>query len=209
MSAELTKYRHLFGSEEQFSQFVQTTTARDEETRSLMSPPGELGLPDKLERARWRHGITDGAFKFQPVFDRVLVHQIDDVEDPTYAPGGMIVRPETAQQRGRESAPQGILVAAGLTALDALISNGIEVGDLVDFAFHAPLRKRVAVSSTGRDHWVILLQAGDIVGSADLRERLNTGECRFIYNQDEKKHFYIDRNGEQWTPEKPWLRGDW
>lgn len=188
---------------------IRSIVEKEKAKRALVSPPGALKLPPLLEQRRLQFGITDGAFAFQPAFDRVLVHQLAQVPGLTHVPGGVIHKVDNAEVRELESSPQGVVVAAGLGALDALRSNGIDLGDIVDFAYHAPLRKRVDKTERGDDVWVILLQAGDIVGSADLAERIQQGEARIEFDAENYQHHFVGADGKKWKPIKPWVREDW
>jgi hypothetical protein len=145
--------------------------------KSRMAPPGALGLPEALEKKRIAHGITDGAFREQPLFDRILVWQIGPHEDGTADDKSPIVLTDATISREKTEAPRGILVSAGASALDQLESHGCRIGDTVSFLRCAPYRIRVD-TVRGHDFYCIVLSAGDLVSSEDLRERLKSGETR-------------------------------
>jgi len=117
----------------------------------------------------------------------------------------MIHMPETTQQREKHKAPQGIIVSAGLTALDQLRSHGIDLGHKVLFSHAAPYHIRYDVID-GQDHHLIILLAGDIIGSEDLATNLKEREVRYLARRTETsvEHTFIDENGNPWMPADAW-----
>jgi co-chaperonin GroES (HSP10) len=167
--------------------------------RSRMSPPGKLGLAPLLESRRWKYGITDGAFRFQPFHDRVLVHQTQQWEGATATPGGLVVLTGIGKAREEESNPEGIVVSCGLKALDELRANGIDLGHKVSFIRQAPWRKRVD-SVEGHEFYCLIFRSGDLIGSEDLATALRDGSIHVGFDRDAYQHFYIDSQGETWRP---------
>lgn len=153
-----------------------------------LSPGNPFRLPKLLNKKRLEYGITDGAFEFQPAFDRVYVFQVSQV-DISKTDGG-IIRPDQAKRRELESAPQGILVAAGLVALDQLKSHGIELGHLVTLLRYAPYRIRYDILN-GKDKYLTIMQAGDIVGSKELGDEIAAGRTRVEYDEATGRHCYV------------------
>jgi hypothetical protein len=194
---------------------VRSVVEKAKAKRALMTPPAKLGepsplgLPPLLEKRRFEFGIPDGAFHVAPLFDRVFIWQVSQVEELTHVPGGKIHKIDQAERREKESSVKGVLCAAGATALDALYSNGVMLGDIIEFAFHAPLRKRIDVDARGEDQFVILLQAGDLIGSFDAQERLLSGATKLVYDAAAAMHKFVDQEGKAWTPVKPWVREDY
>ena len=192
-----------------------------DEIQRNMSKPGALGLPPLLESKRLEWAIPDGAFKMQMVFDRLLVWQLDQGDDTDVNengercyPGTNIVMPDVGEKREFEEAPRGILVGAGLTALDALRSNGIDLGHTITFCRHAPWRMRVDAVA-GKDLYALLLRAGDITGSEDLANALRAGKCRVEVKESDKgdgaivrEHWFVDSEGVAWAPSEPFIGDD-
>lgn len=172
--------------------------------KANMAEPGALGLPPLLERRRLEFGIVDAKFKVQAVYDRVLIHQLPPQEfaGGTFG-GGTIVAPDKTMDRERREAPRGIVVSAGLRALDELRSNGIDLGHIITFVRAAPWRMRVAYVGAKEEN-VIILQSGDIVSSEDLRARILAGEvCEKSEDSDGTITHYFDGAGlptEAYTP---------
>lgn len=169
---------------------------------------GIPGVSDLLDERRLEYGITDGAFKFQASFDRVFIWQIPMQKGDKFA-DSMIHMPESTQQRERNKAPHGIIVSAGLLALDTLRSNGIDLGHRVLFAHTAPYHVRYDVVE-GQEYHLIILTAGDIIGSEDLASNLKNRIVR-IKQSDEAgypQHSIINEEGKPWLPQNAWRQED-
>ena len=138
------------------------------EIQASMSLPGALGLPDLLEKRRIDEHIPDGAFRCQAAYDRVLIYQTSGWGD--VFKGTRILKPRETKQRERESAPRGVVVSAGLSALDSLRSNGMDLGHYINFIAHSPYR--LFYDEKHEDWHLVILGASDIIGSEDLREEL-------------------------------------
>lgn len=177
--------------------------------KALMSPPGALKLPPLLERRRHIVGIPDGAFKHACLYDRIMVWQIGFGDGQRYK-GTSIWMPDQGKQREKESTERGIIVGAGLSALDAIRANGLDLGHVVLFTRIAPIRVRVDWID-GKDHQVLVMNAGDLVSSEDLAISLRMGlqATKAIEKSDETgvittTHLHVDETGKTWTPELPW-----
>jgi hypothetical protein len=171
--------------------------------KSRMSPKGLLGLPQKLDDARLQYGITDAAFRVQAVYDRVLVWQVAMQEGETYE-GSKIIMAEVTKHREKVKAPIGIIVSAGLLALDVLRSNGMDLGHKVIFTHAAPYFVRYDVVE-GQDYHLIVLYAGNITASYDLADDLRTRAVRIVQNpaqSETPEHVLIDHNGKAVLPQK-------
>lgn len=103
---------------------------------------------------------------FTPVYKRVVVEPLKPEETTL---GGIII-PEVAQQR----ANRGLLLGAGLGALDILASHGINLGDVVLFGKYAGVWEewRQPGATSSRDvRKLLVIQADDILGSEGLAKR--------------------------------------
>lgn len=140
--------------------------------REKMSPAGELGLPPKLEAARQKHGIPDGFFRTQAVFDRIFVFPLDPFDQDEKIPGTSLYRPQLTKQKDLQEGYRGVLISAGLTAADRLMSHGIELGDVVMTNKNVPFARRVE-QLEGFDMFVLVMRDGDLAGDETLREELH------------------------------------
>lgn len=178
-------------------------TKLDNAMKDFMSKDS-IGLGPLVDKKRWQYGIPDMAFFNQsPAFNRVLVAQIPEVgeESETYA-GTNIIKTEVTKKRDQVEAPRGIIVGAGLQALDELRSNGMDIGHTVGFTRLAPFRRRAGIIA-GQPILLIVLVAGDIVDSEDLGYHLKQRSCRIVAKPNEEGvmiHQFIDANGKLWSP---------
>lgn len=171
-----------------------------------MSKRGELGLPKLLDERRFQYGIPDEAFLEHCLYDRIYVWQIqprfDEETDNKKFAGTSILKPETSQKRDVKESCRGVIVSAGLKALDNLRSNGADIGHVINFIRLSPWCKPVAVYN-GIELSVLILRDGDLISSEDLQEALRTGECRIM--QTEGTHTFVDKDGKPWIPTLPWI----
>lgn len=177
------------------------------ERKKLMSSARKLKLPKLLEERRQEYGITDGAFELQPFHDRVLVYQVHKQEE-TYG-GGLIIKTESRQDFEATSCPKGIVVAAGARALDELRCNGVDLGHMVVFMRLAPWRIETDTVG-GRTEKLIVMRAGDIVGSADLADSIRAGDVKIQFEAEKYEHWYKTKDGQVWKPRdvEPFLSED-
>lgn len=165
---------------------------------------GSIGLGPLVDKKRKQYGIPDEAFFNQcPAFNKILVAQIPEDEGETYGgEGGLIIKTEIAKTRELVEAPRGVIVGAGLQALDVLRSNGMDIGHTVGFTRLAPFRRPFATIA-GERLTLIVLVAGDIVDSEDLGQQLRARKVRVVAKQNDEGvriHQYIDERGQLWSP---------
>jgi hypothetical protein len=150
--------------------------------KERMSPPGALALPEKLEAARLEHGIPDGFFRARAGFDRCFVFPLDpfdtNAELPKY-PGSSLYRAQTTQRKDQQEGYRGVLISAGLTAMDRLMSHGYELGDIVMTNKNVPFARRVE-SLEGFDMFVLVMRDGDFAGNETLEEDIRAGRARIV-----------------------------
>jgi hypothetical protein len=175
---------------------------------SRMSPKGALRLEPLLESRRWIVGIPDGAFSVSCAYDRIMVWQLNH-GDGVHAKGTSLFMPDITRDKERQMNPRGIIVGAGLAALDALASNGIGLGHVVHFSKLSPIRIPVDFVA-GKDAHVCVAHVGDVIGSEDLAIAVRRGLCEIRPVEVEKdgvkklEHVYVDPQGRTWVPELPW-----
>lgn len=147
--------------------------------KDRMAPAGALGLPELLDARRIEYGITDKAFMAQAAYDRILAIQLSQMEGDTFGEGSAIVMPDTVRQKELESAPRGLIISAGLRALDDIRSNGMDLGHIIHFVRFSPWRIRYDIIS-GQQHWLMVLRSGDIIASEDTASSLRSGKLKLM-----------------------------
>jgi hypothetical protein len=153
---------------------------RTELLKTRMSEPEWLRLPPLLEERRKKYGIPDGVFKVEATWDRIIVFPIDlfDGEQAQKTTGG-IWKPATTQLRDQQEGHRGILISAGLTAMDRLASHGYELGHIVHTNKNVPFARRCEQFEAFEVYYLAMREA-DLLGSEDLREQLRTGEAKIV-----------------------------
>lgn len=138
-----------------------------------LKPKGYYNIPPLLDERRLEYGIPNGAFESYPAFDKVYIHQLPFNTQKTYASDGMILRPDQINAYDRNTAPRGILVAAGLQAMDAIYSTGIEIGHIVRFKKMSPF-VMIVDTIDGHDLSIYVVRDGDIDASEDMAKHINS-----------------------------------
>lgn len=183
---------------------------RSQEIQKRMAPPGSLGLPPLLEKRRIQYGLIDAFFERQMIYDRILLYQIDQfgTVDGRVSEDSPIIAPDIVQARNKNEASRGILVNAGLGALDALTSNGCELGDIVEFVRLTPWSIKLDYFA-GQTEWGVVMRAGDLVNSMDLAGRLKRGECKVVWDEEHGQHQIKTPDGKMWHPTMPHIAGEY
>lgn len=180
----------------------------DQDIRSKVSPKGALGLPSLLDDRRISYGVVDAAFQCQPIYDRLLVYQLPAHQGETFMEGGRIIAPDTSRDYLRRECPRGLLLSAGLGALDILRSHGVDLGHIVVTISTVPFRL-IVDHIDGKPFEVLLMRAQDLVGSEDLAGTLRSGELKVVSLTDTpdgpRQHRYEDLEGQMRSPVTPWL----
>lgn len=174
-------------AQERFLSFV---NERKDGPKVELAPPGSLNLPPLLEKRRLEWEIPDGVFRVAQgtVYDRILVYQIPLLakskgDDLTFGGSGLIIKTDVTRDKETREAPRGVIVGAGLEALDALRSHGVDIGHICYFARNSVYAIQVAMVG-GKSERVSLARAGDLILSEDLAEVLRTGEAKVERNAD-------------------------
>jgi co-chaperonin GroES (HSP10) len=108
-------------------------------------------------------------------FERVIVYCLPDSHAAREQTEGGIYIPTQRVDTDKKRSPRGIVVSAGLKALDILRSNGMDIGELVWFAPHVPFRYVVG-RKDNEDIEFKFMNVGDIVLSEDILGRVCEGE---------------------------------
>ena len=113
-------------------------------------------------------------------YARIIVYRVPDkaASRETFAEGGFIVKPDPVASNIKWRAPRGIIVSAGLQAMDVLRGNGMGLGDMIWMASHTPWRFEVEQKVDGQSVDFFFMQVGDIVLSEDMLERRKKGTAK-------------------------------
>ena len=147
--------------------------------REHMSPPGALRLPPLLEAHRLKYGITDGFFKSQALFDRIFVFPIDQFDDEETYGGTSILRANLTKLKDMQEGHRGVLISAGLTAADRLMSHGVEIGSIVTTNKNVPFARRCERLEDFEMFYLVMREA-DLAGSETLASDLRAGSKRIL-----------------------------
>ena len=66
---DLSEMREAAKGHDNIAELLNTLERRKAKRLELMSKPGSLRIPDKVEEKRIRYGITDNMFKIQATFE--------------------------------------------------------------------------------------------------------------------------------------------
>lgn len=175
---DLAKALRDHNADEKRSQLIERGIVAESIAKELyesLKPLGYFNIPKLLDERRFEYAIPNGAFESFPAFDKVYIHQVTLSERKTYSEGGVVLKPDAVVAYDRNTAPRGIIVSAGLAALDSLRSSGIDVGHIVRFKKMAPFMQPVA-EIQGRVLTVMVIRDGDIVSSEDLAREYHARE---------------------------------
>lgn len=209
----------LSGADESFIRtMVDRKWDKIDKLRKHMSPPGKLPLPPKLEEARLKYNIVDECFRVQPTFDKVWVFQVSDAtddEERQFSNPKVIVASQVSEDADTRECPRGILINGGLSALDQLFSNGVGLGDMIEFSEVVPYRRIVVRADGTLPVGICMMRAGDISGSHDLGQRLMSGEVRVVAERQDPgnpespyEHYYTGPDGLPMPRINPYIRED-
>jgi len=141
--------------------------------KKVLAEPGAFGLPPLLEQRRLEYLIPNGAFAQRAMYDRMLLWQI-----PYYRENygdTRIVMSEQGKDRNKNEAPRGIILSAGLQALDVLHDHGSGLGHIVKFIRLAPWRLPCDMIG-GKEEYLMILRCGDLIADEDLELKLRKRE---------------------------------
>jgi len=191
-------------SPDQWQAAIKEAAAEANAIAANVSPPGSFPqLPRLLDDRRAEFGLVDAIFACQPIFNCVWIYQIELNMEESYVPGGVIVKSDVAKIREKETTSRGVLVGAGLQALDELKSHGVELGHIVRFIKLAPFKIPVGYAG-GKQVHVLQMRSGDILGSEDLAQMLRSRvyEVRDVGGEGAPDHRYSRSFDSYTTPVK-------
>lgn len=131
---------------------------------------------------------------FLPLFNRVFVWPIrenaaDDIAATVAGPDGKEVKIHRPRKSNEKlNAQRGILVAAGLQAMDYLYSHGVNIGDYVITQRLCPWERAYVDRETKKEQSVMILFASDITASEDLLTAHEKGDLWFEMNEAGETH---------------------
>lgn len=172
-----------------------------EKLHASLKPAGYFNIPELLDQRRLEFGIPNGAFEVYPLFDQIYIWQISTVQGETFDPEGCIIMPDQTISRKRNTAPRGILISAGLQAMDSLHSTGCGIGHIVRFKKLSPYVMPVE-EIDGHELTVMVIRDGDLNSSEDLAKSVytnRTGEVKNIATDGSYDFRYVV-NGQQTGP---------
>jgi hypothetical protein len=148
-----------------------------------------------LEQRIREHKIPD--WPGQAMYGRIIVYRVPDkaAQRETFSEGGVIVMPEDLADSKKWRAPRGVIVSAGLQAMDVLYGNGLGLGDMIWMASHTPWRFEVDSKVKGEkveSTEFFFMQAGDAVLAEDLYEKIKAGTVRVVRGEDGRHHYEAD-----------------
>ena len=123
----------------------------------------------------------------QALFDEVLIFQIPD-EEKGAEKIGSIYKPNTRKDTDEKRCPRGVIVSAGLGAMDKLRDHGMQLGEMVRFSPHVYTRFELDHDAQGREQYMPFMTVGDIKVSEDIPGRLVSGELELVYEDGQYKY---------------------
>lgn len=115
--------------------------------------------------------------KGRPAYDRILVYPLEDKDLNDKIEGSVLYKPQ--QSKDLYGSSRGIIVKAGLRALEQMWSHGMELGHIVLVARLSPWERKY--DAKGGVHKVMVLRASEIVLSEDTEEDVFDGCLEFEY----------------------------
>lgn len=149
--------------------------------------------PSLLDQAIKAYNIPK--WPYEAGFDRIVVFQVpeDKAARETFSKGGIVIKTEQRSAAEEAETPRGVIVSAGLQALDYLRGHGIGLGHMLWVARHSPWRHEVDRDANGKVIQFLFLRAGDIVGSETLMDQIEKGDVS-VEVQPDGKHVYHFKN---------------
>lgn len=170
---------------------IEHTNKIEAKLRKSLKPLGHYNIPEILDKRRIEYLIPNGAFESYPGFDKCYIWQISlEGARDTYSEGGKILMPDAVKSYKKNTAPRGILVSAGLQAMDSLYSTGFEIGDIVRFKKFSPFIMPVG-EIDGHELAVMVVRDGDLEASEDLALELNERRNNIVNTSEKGYDFRV------------------
>lgn len=133
-----------------------------------------------IERRRL-YGIPSPPYV--PMGKNVLIFRLPS---ETMTVGGLYIA-DTAQ----DAKPMGVVMSAGLGALDIMAHHLIEIGDVVWFARFAGWEKEVQRDPEGKGKSILQLKIEEVLGSVDALDRIDRYSIEL--NEDDERVYVLRR----------------
>lgn len=183
---------------------IEFTNKVEDKLRRSLKPLGHFNIPEILDKRRFEYLIPNGAFESYPGFDKCYIWQISlEGARDTYSEGGKILMPDAVKSYKKNTAPRGILVSAGLQAMDSLYSTGFKIGDIVRFKKFSPFIMPVG-EIDGHELAVMVVRDGDIEASEDLALELNERRSNIVNTSDNGCDFRVTGSTKTGTKVNPY-----
>ena len=189
--------------------FLEKPDARLPLRKAALAAPGSLGLPPLLEERRLQYLIPNGAFAQRALYDRMLVYQIAYYQE-RYGDTRILMSDE-GKSRNKNEAPRGVIVSAGLQALDVLHDHGSGLGHIVKFIRLAPWRLPCDMIG-GKEEELLILRCGDLIADEDLEAKLRSREWAVRCEKRADKngrpittHVLVTESGAARNPQVPFI----
>jgi co-chaperonin GroES (HSP10) len=91
----------------------------------------------------------------------------------------------------QEPKPMGVLIGAGLAALDIMTDHLIEIGDIVWFGRFAGWEREIQRDPEGKGKQILQMKIEDVLGSVDALDRVKRYD---IDLNEDGEHIYVAAN---------------
>lgn len=139
--------------------------------------------------------ITGGKLRelpYMPCYERMIVWQVEEVEVKTE--GGLYI-PEDVKESMDRASCVGIILAAGVKAVEHLHSHGMEVGDTVWFSV-GMITRHQGPFENGKRVDIPFIRSAAVAGAMEVVERMKDGTITPVYDEETGEVLY------QWRGEK-------
>ena len=121
----------------------------------------------------------------RPVYDRIYVYPLGDKDSDERYDGTSIIKAQRVQDK--YTASRGVIVKAGIGALEQMWSHGVELGHIVLVARLSPWERKY--EAAGAEHSVLVLRSSEIVASEDLEQDVMSECVGLSYGTDGRLSF--------------------
>lgn len=151
----------------------------------------------KLEERRRHYDIPETPYL--PMGKVILVYRLPSEE---VTKSGLVI-PQVWTEKTDDGAtisgqkspePKGVLVAAGLQALDVMRDHLIEIGDIVYFGRFEGWEVEFQREKMKAGKYLIQMKIEGLLGSVDAIDRMKNYSVEYIDTEDERGHAYVKRN---------------
>ncbi len=155
---------------------------------------------DLLKKRIKEFAIPPAALNRQPLWDKVIIWRLDTREEKTA--GGLYIPEKVTHKDGTESDLQtiishrGVLLKAGLRALDSLRDYEVELGHIVHFGRYAGQDETVVKRGAGAadEAHIVVLSLAEITSSEDLALNLSNGTASIEYDDATGQHHMVNKD---------------